>query len=132
MSTPSTRTSAFSGSSASSGYPPSRSNSISQCGSSPRPGVSRSPSSASSVTSDHRSPSSSKSRRKDESLTMFVFDDLVIVAAALSEKSGLFASKKKGPKSALRVLREHEGGIGKVLEVKDCSGWQGMSTSPIA
>jgi hypothetical protein len=63
---------------------------------------------------------------------MFVFDDLVIVAAALSEKSGLFASKKKGPKSALRVLREHEGGIGKVLEVKDCSGWQGMSTSPIA
>jgi hypothetical protein len=132
MSTPSTRTSAFSGSSASSGYPPSRSNSISQCGSTPRPGVSRSPSSASSVTSDHRSPSSSKSRRKDESLTMFVFDDLVIVAASLSEKSGLFASKKKGPKSALRVLSEHEGGIGKVLEVKDWSGWQGMSTSPIA
>jgi hypothetical protein len=56
---------------------------------------------------------------------MFIFDDLVIVAAALSEKSGLFSNKKKGPKSALRVLSESEGGIGKVLEVKDWSGWQG-------
>jgi hypothetical protein len=61
---------------------------------------------------------------------MFIFDDLVIVAASLSEKSGLFASKKKGSKSALRVLAEHEGGIGKVLEVKDWSGWQGMSSLP--
>jgi len=59
---------------------------------------------------------------------MFIFDDLVIVAASLSEKSGLFAIKKKGPKSALRVLSENEGGIGKVLEVKDWSAWQGMST----
>jgi hypothetical protein len=55
---------------------------------------------------------------------MFVFDDLVIVAAPLSEKHGLFGNKKKLPKSALRVLSESDGGIGKVLEVNDWSGWQ--------
>jgi hypothetical protein len=55
---------------------------------------------------------------------MFIFDDLVIVAAPLSEKNGLFGNKKKAPKSAMRVLSENDGGIGKVLEVKDWSGWQ--------
>jgi len=57
---------------------------------------------------------------------MFIFDDLVIVASQ-HEKGGLFAAKKKGDK-VLRVLPESEGGIGKVLEVKDWSGWQGHGT----
>jgi hypothetical protein len=59
---------------------------------------------------------------------MFIFDDLVIVAAPLSEKNGLFGNKKKAPKSAMRVLSENDGGIGKVLEVKDWSGWQSRSS----
>lgn len=63
---------------------------------------------------------------------MFVFDDLVIVAASLSEKHGLFGNKKKSPKAALRVLSESDGGIGKVLEVKDWSGWQGRFTPLIS
>lgn len=44
----------------------------------------------------------------------------------MHDKGGLFA-KKKGDKANLRVLSEAEGGIGKVLEVKDWCGWQGTS-----
>lgn len=62
---------------------------------------------------------------------MFIFDDLVIVAIAGHEKSaaiGLFTPKKRGDK-VLRVLSEYEGGIGKVLDAKDWSGWQGEAIS---
>lgn len=59
---------------------------------------------------------------------MFVFDDLVIIAAPIQGKSGLFGSKKKGEKVNLRVLSEVDGGIGKVLDVKDWCGWQGRSS----
>lgn len=121
------RTSAFSVSSASSGYPPSRSNSFTQSSPS-RPGVTRSPSSSSSVSSEHRPNTPSKSRRKDEALTMFIFDDLVLVATTIHDKGGLF-TKKKGDKANLRVLSEAEGGIGKVLEVRDWCGWQGACIS---
>ena len=59
---------------------------------------------------------------------MFVFDDLVVVAAVAHDGRSLFGGKKKGDKQpSLKVLSEAEGGIGKVLEAKDWSGWQGMS-----
>ena len=122
--TPSTcRTSAFSvSSSASSSYcPPSQSNSIVQT-SPQRPGVSRSPSSAS---SESRPPTPSSLRgfkRKEEVLTMLIFNDLVIVAGE-SEKVGLFTGKKK--EKTWRVLPEMDGGVGKVAEVRDWSGYQG-------
>ena len=54
---------------------------------------------------------------------MLIFDDLVILGTPISEK-GFFGSKKKGDKT-LRVLSEYEGGVGKVIDVKDWSGWQG-------
>lgn len=59
---------------------------------------------------------------------MLVFDDLVILAQGLSEKGGLFNNKKRSDKG-LRVLSELEGGIGKVAEVKDWSGWGGEFNS---
>lgn len=60
---------------------------------------------------------------------MFIFDDFVVIAAPLHDKSSLFGSKKKGEKVNWKVLSEAEGGIGKVLDVKDWSGWQGTSSS---
>ncbi|WVF70008.1 hypothetical protein IAT40_004794 [Kwoniella sp. CBS 6097] len=138
------RTSAFSVSSNGSSYcsgPPSRSNSITKPSpsfsaiasfSSPsRPSVTRSPSSTSSFMDSSRpsTPSSGKSRRKEEVLTMLIFDDLVILGSVVQEKGGLFgvsAGKKKG-QSMMRVLPESEGGIGKVAEIKDWSGWNGHS-----
>ncbi|WWD22158.1 hypothetical protein CI109_106647 [Kwoniella shandongensis] len=144
------RTSAFSVSSTSSSYyggPPSRSNSINknQYQASPSPSrpstVTRSPSSASSFSADsysfsHSRPttpsSSSKSRKKEkeENLTMLVFNDLVVVGQVTQERAGgLFGvggGRKKGEKG-LKVLAEVEGGIGKVAEVKDWSGWGGHS-----
>lgn len=58
---------------------------------------------------------------------MFVFDDFVVVAAPMHDKGSLFGSKKKAEKVNLRVLSEAEGGVGKVLDVKDWCGWQGTS-----
>ncbi|OCF42307.1 hypothetical protein I317_03810 [Kwoniella heveanensis CBS 569] len=138
------RTSAFSvssnGSSLYSG-PPSRSNSItkpspsfsaiSSFSSPSRPSVTRSPSSTSSFVDSPRpsTPSSSKGKRKEDVLTMLIFDDLVILGSVVQERGGLFgvtSGKKKG-QSMLRVLPESEGGIGKVAEIKDWSGWNGHS-----
>jgi hypothetical protein len=65
-------------------------------------------------------------RRKEEVLTMLIFNDLVIVAVDTSERTGLFSGKRKADKG-LKVLCELEGGVGKVVEVKDWSGWQGES-----
>ncbi|KAK8846782.1 hypothetical protein IAR55_005870 [Kwoniella newhampshirensis] len=147
------RTSAFSVSSTNSSYygPPSRSNSVNkhhyQASPSPsRPStVTRSPSSTSSFSADHSSsysfshsrpttPSSagkSRKKEKEENLTMLVFDDLVILGHVTQERAGgLFgvgAGKKKGEKG-MKVLAEIEGGIGKVAEVRDWSGWGGHST----
>nr|XP_018265696.1 uncharacterized protein I303_02068 [Kwoniella dejecticola CBS 10117]OBR87854.1 hypothetical protein I303_02068 [Kwoniella dejecticola CBS 10117] len=143
---PSSRTSAFSVSSNGSSFcssvgGPSRSNSITK--SSPysstspgRPSMNRSPSSTCSFlennsyysTSRPSTPSSSRSRKKEEVLTMLIFDDLVILGQAIHEKGGLFnvGTKKKG-NGSLRVLSEHEGGIGKVGEVRDWSGWGGYA-----
>lgn len=62
---------------------------------------------------------------------MFIFDDFVVIAAPIHDKSSLFGSKKqKRDKVNLRVLSEAEGGIGKVLDVKDWCGWQGESSPP--
>ena len=56
---------------------------------------------------------------------MLVFDDLVIVGHPINDK-GLFSSKKRDKEGKLlRVLPENEGGLGRVVDVKDCSGWQG-------
>lgn len=55
---------------------------------------------------------------------MMVFNDVVILASEPSDKPSLFAGKRKSDKT-MRVLQEVEGGIGKVAEVKDWSGWQG-------
>lgn len=129
--TPSTcRTSAFSVSSSASSYcPPSRSSSIVQT-SPQRPSVIRSPSSASSMgDSRPATPSSSSIRglkRKEEVLIMMIFNDVIIIASESSEKASLFVGKKKSEKT-MKVLQEAEGGIGKVAEVKDWSGWQGES-----
>ena len=61
---------------------------------------------------------------------MFIFDDFVVIAAPMHDKGSLFGGKKKGEKVNLKVLSEAEGGIGKVLDVKDWCGWQGTSLSP--
>lgn len=55
---------------------------------------------------------------------MLIFNDLIIIASESSERGGLFTGKRKTEKP-MRVLQEIEGGIGKVAEVKDWSGWQG-------
>ncbi|WVQ97874.1 hypothetical protein IAU59_004990 [Kwoniella sp. CBS 9459] len=138
------RTSAFSVSSHGSSFcsgPPSRSNSmskpspsfsnISSFSSPSRPSVTRSPSSTSSFLDSSRpsTPSSSKGKRKEDVLTILVFDDLVILGSVIQERGGLFgvsAGKRKG-QSLMRVLPESQGGIGKVAEIKDWSGWNGYS-----
>ncbi|WWC67737.1 uncharacterized protein I206_101649 [Kwoniella pini CBS 10737] len=144
---PSSRTSAFSVSSNGSSFcssigGPSRSNSINNgpsqySSTSPgRPSINRSPSSTCSflennsyyTSSRPSTPSSGKSRKKEEVFTMLIFDDLVILGQAIHEKAGLFGvgSKKKG-NGSIRVLSENEGGIGKVEEIRDWSGWGGYA-----
>ncbi|EIW68738.1 hypothetical protein TREMEDRAFT_63199 [Tremella mesenterica DSM 1558] len=97
----SARTSAFSVSTTSS--TPSRSNST-HSHSSP---LGRSPSSGS-----VERPVTPK-RRKEDILTMMIFDDLVILAQ--QPDKGIFKKRQEG----LRVISEIEGGVGRVLEVKD-------------
>ena len=125
--TPSTcRSSAFSVSSSASSYcPPSRGSSTVQT-SPQRPSVSRSPSSASSVADSRPStPGSLRHlKRKEDTQTMLIFNDLIIIASEASERGGLFTGKRKTEKT-IRVSQEIEGGIGKGVEVKDWSGWQG-------
>ncbi|WRT64972.1 uncharacterized protein IL334_001913 [Kwoniella shivajii] len=135
------RTSAFSVSSNGSSFcsgPPSRSNSItkpspsfSSITSPSRPSVTRSPSSTSSFIDNSRpsTPSSMKNKKKEDILTMLIFDDLILLGNNVHEKSGLFSvgSNKKKTNGSLRVLSELEGGVGKVSEVKDWSGWNGYS-----
>ena len=73
--------------------------------------------------SDHshsHSPKTSRSRRNKDELTMFVFDDLVILAQA-HEKGGLFTSKTKKERG-WRVLPEGDGGVGRVVGVRE---WEG-------
>ncbi|ORY20707.1 hypothetical protein BCR39DRAFT_554891 [Naematelia encephala] len=127
--TPSTcRTSAFSVTSSSSSCAPSRSNSLIQTSPSSATSPARSPSVASNLAQLDRptTPSSQRTKqRKEDVLTMYIFDDLVLVAAPISERGGLF--KKKGGRE-MRVLSEAEGGIGKVAEVRDWSGWGGHAT----
>ena len=55
---------------------------------------------------------------------MLIFNDLVVIATDPSDRGGLFSVKKKVERS-MRVMQEIEGGVGKVAEVKDWSGWQG-------
>ncbi|KAK4686586.1 hypothetical protein P7C73_g3550, partial [Tremellales sp. Uapishka_1] len=98
--------------------------------------VSRSPSTASSLGDSRPStPSSGKSfkRHKEDAMTLLVFDDLVILTAPIPEKSGLFGTgKRKNERGVpLRVVPESEGGIGKIVEVKDWSGWAGEIPSEI-
>ena len=128
--TPSTaRTSAFSISSSSSSHcPPSRSGSLIQT-SPRRMGMSRSPSSVSTMSESRPlspGPMSGSLRglkRKEEVLTMFIFNDLLLLATESSDKLGLFSGKKR--EKMFKVLPESVGGIGKVAEVNDWSGWQG-------
>lgn len=50
---------------------------------------------------------------------MMVFDDMVLIAQPIDR--GLFKKRQEG----LRVLPESEGGVGRVVEVRDWSGWNG-------
>ena len=59
---------------------------------------------------------------------MLIFDDLVLVGQAAQER-GLFSKKKKEGDRSIRVLPENDGGVGKVVDVRDWSGWQGESSS---
>lgn len=93
---------------------------------SPRRGsIYRSPSSASSTGGNDGSRPSTPSgrRRSKDELALFVFDDLVILAIP-SERAGIFSSKSKKEKG-WKVLPENEGGVGKLVEVKDWSGFGG-------
>ncbi|KAL7418496.1 hypothetical protein Q5752_006954 [Cryptotrichosporon argae] len=132
--TPSTaRTSAFSVSSGTSSCAPSRSNSLVHSPSSAisQRSIVRSPSASNSLSlAYHTRPSTPNTLRRRaaaEQLTMFVFDDLVIVGASLAEKAGLFAKGKKDKIGCgWRVLPELEGGVGKVVQACDWSGWGGQ------
>lgn len=55
---------------------------------------------------------------------MLIFTDLVMIVTEVSERGSIFMGKRKTDKS-MRLAHEIEGGIGKVAEVKDWSGWQG-------
>jgi hypothetical protein len=90
-----------------------------------RPSVYRSPSSASSTNGNDSSRPSTPSgrRRSKDELALFIFDDLVILASP-SDKAGMFSSKSKKDKG-WKVLSETEGGVGKLFEVKDWSGFGG-------
>ncbi|WVQ84080.1 hypothetical protein IAT38_006225 [Cryptococcus sp. DSM 104549] len=135
--TPSSRTSAYSVSSFGSFYAPSRSNSLSAEGhhSSPSPAgkhTARPPSGASTY-SRPSTPSSalslggqsgSKMRKKEDgqTMTMLVFDDVVVlgvVERAGSAVGGVWGKKRE------KVVRVLEGGVGRVGEVRDLSGSAG-------
>ncbi|AGV14353.1 hypothetical protein, variant 2 [Cryptococcus neoformans var. grubii H99] len=120
----SSRTSAFSISSfGSSFYSPSRSNSISTYQPShPSQTLSRPPSVPSMFSMPRPSSSasmrSSKVRKKEDVSTMLVFDDIVVLGQM--EKGVALYGKRRDKR--LRVI---EGGVGRVLEVKNLTGWGG-------
>ncbi|WVQ76816.1 hypothetical protein IAR50_006490 [Cryptococcus sp. DSM 104548] len=122
---PSSRSSALSISSFGSSYfSPSRSNSLTVPRSSPAPRVPSRPPSAASVFSSLSRPGSSGSmrggrlRRKEELLTLMVFNDMVILAQAEKGSSVYGKRRDKGFKVC-------ENGVGRVVEVRDLKGWDG-------
>ncbi|TYJ54299.1 hypothetical protein B9479_005058 [Cryptococcus floricola] len=119
---PSSRSSAFSISSFGSSYfAPSRSNSLTVPRSSPK--LPSRPPSAASVFSLSR-PGSAASmrggrlRRKEEPLTLLVFNDMVILAQA--EKAGGVYGRRRD-----KGFKVCENGAGQVVEVRDLKGWDG-------
>lgn len=62
--------------------------------------------------------SSSKVRKKEDVSTMLVFDDIVVLGQM--EKGVALYGKRRDKR--LRVI---EGGVGRVLEVKNLTGWGG-------
>lgn len=63
--------------------------------------------------------------RRDDPLTLLVFNDLVLVATPVSERPNLF--KRKGL-ARLAVVAASDGGLGTVDDVQELSGWGGTST----
>ncbi|ODN75428.1 hypothetical protein L202_06579 [Cryptococcus amylolentus CBS 6039] len=119
---PSSRSSAFSISSFGSSYfAPSRSNSLTVPRSSPK--LPSRPPSAASVFSLSR-PGSAASmrggrlRRKEEPLTLLVFNDMVILAQA-EKASGVYGRRRD------KGFKVCENGAGRVVEVRDLKGWDG-------
>ncbi|ODN96383.1 hypothetical protein L198_04097 [Cryptococcus wingfieldii CBS 7118] len=119
---PSSRSSAFSISSFGSSYlAPSRSNSLTVPRSSPK--LPSRPPSAASVFSLSRPGSAASMRggrlcRKEEPLTLLVFNDMVILAQA--EKAGGVYGRRRD-----KGFKVCENGAGRVVEVRDLKGWNG-------
>ena len=116
------RTSTFSISSTST---PSRSNSLTSSqsfASLRRPSLARAPSSCSTTDSSGGSSTRSpaRSKKRDSTISLFIFNDMVIVAKP--ESGSLFGNKKE---RGWKVLPDSEGGVGRIIEVEDWSGWHG-------
>lgn len=65
--------------------------------------------------------------RRDEVLTLLVFNDIVALAAQVPEKS-IFKSRK-GDATRLRILSIYEGGLGSVEELHELEGCGSNSRS---
>ncbi|ORX34423.1 hypothetical protein BD324DRAFT_657779 [Kockovaella imperatae] len=90
------------------------------------PSSMKSPSSLPSSTSSLSG--SSRKRSAEDQVVMLIFDDLVLVGHTIHER-GLFShAKKKKDDKVLKLLGEAEGGIGKVVDVRDWTGWQGHAS----
>lgn len=122
----SSRTSALSiSSSEPSFYSPSRSNSISTCQPLLPSQIPSCPPSAASMFSIPRLRSSASMRsgnigKKEDVLVMLVFDHIVILSQI--EKSSPVYGKRSDKK--LKVI---EGGVGRMLQIKNLTGWSGKS-----
>lgn len=83
----------------------------------------RSPSFASIADSARQAKTARKARR-DDLLTLLIFNDLVLLATPVPERHGLFRSRKVDA-TRLRVLPASEGGVGTVEDIHELSGWGG-------
>ncbi|KAL1409932.1 hypothetical protein Q8F55_003931 [Vanrija albida] len=91
--------------------------------------VSRSPSFTSILEkSPPRSFGSIRKIRGEEALTLLVFNDMVLLAAPVSERPGFFRYKaRKAEPVRFRVVPAADGGLGTVDDVREVSGWGSYS-----
>ncbi|WOO79213.1 Myosin-M heavy chain [Vanrija pseudolonga] len=97
----------------------------------PLTSVSRSPSFTSIMEKPISPPRSFGSIRKirgEDALTLLVFNDMVLLAAPVSERPGFFRYKaRKAEPVRFRVVAAADGGLGTVDDVREVSGWGNYS-----
>lgn len=63
---------------------------------------------------------SGKIRKKEGVLIMLVFDDIVILSQ-MEKSAGLYGKRRD------KKLKVIEGGVGRMLQIKNLTGWGGKS-----